>query len=54
VAGQGARFGLVLRTLPSSRIVGGRYDGRHVLLAQDRDERLYFAVPSAGNRGCTA
>ena len=40
-------WGLRLHALPVSRIVDGPYDGGHVLLAQDRAERLYFAVPAA-------
>ena len=36
-----------LHALPVSRIVEGLYDGGHVLLAQDRAERLYCAVPAA-------
>ena len=40
-------FGLALHALPASRIVGGRYDGGHVLVADDQGGRLYFAVPAA-------
>ena len=40
-------WGMGLHALPVSRIVDGPYDGGHVLLAQDRAERLYFAVPAA-------
>ena len=40
-------WGLRLHALPVSRIVDGPYDGGYVLLAQDRAERLYFAVPAA-------
>ena len=41
------QWGMRLHALPVSRIVDGPYDGGHVLLAHDRAEPRYFAVPNA-------